>query len=119
MAGLFRGLGPTIVTNAPYSAFYYLFYTSLQQGMQQVCSIAELLRPEVLIRLQGPYDPSADAGTTGACKQYGASKTATNFTAGTVAAVCATLLTQPTGAISSHPDNCAGGRKYHSARRRY
>ena len=36
MAGLFRGLGPTIVTNAPYSAFYYLFYTSLQQRMQQV-----------------------------------------------------------------------------------
>ena len=36
MAGLFRGLGPTIVSNAPYSAFYYLFYTSLQQRMQQV-----------------------------------------------------------------------------------
>lgn len=40
MAGLFRGLGPTIVTNAPYSAFYYLFYTSLQQRMQQVRSHA-------------------------------------------------------------------------------
>ena len=36
LAGLFRGIGPTIVTNAPYSAFYYLLYTSLQQRMQQV-----------------------------------------------------------------------------------
>ena len=44
LAGLFRGLGPTIVTNAPYSAFYYLFYTSLQQRMQQVerCLMAPL-----------------------------------------------------------------------------
>lgn len=35
-AGLFRGLGPTILTNAPYSAFYYLFYTSLKERLQQV-----------------------------------------------------------------------------------
>ncbi len=35
-AGLFRGLGPTIITNAPYSAFYYLFYTSLKERLQQV-----------------------------------------------------------------------------------
>ena len=34
--GLFRGLGPTIITNAPYSAFYYLFYTSLKERLQQV-----------------------------------------------------------------------------------
>ena len=34
--GFFRGLGPTIVTNAPYSAFYYLFYTSLKERLQQV-----------------------------------------------------------------------------------
>ena len=35
-AGLFRGLGPTIITNAPYSAFYYLFYTSLKERLQEV-----------------------------------------------------------------------------------
>ena len=34
--GLFRGLGPTVITNAPYSAFYYLFYTSLKERLQQV-----------------------------------------------------------------------------------
>lgn len=34
--GLFRGLGPTVITNAPYSAFYYLFYTSLKEHLQQV-----------------------------------------------------------------------------------
>jgi solute carrier family 25 protein 38 len=42
--GLFRGLGLTILTNAPYSAFYYLFYTSLQERMKQVCP--RLLRSE-------------------------------------------------------------------------
>lgn len=34
--GLFRGLGPTVLTNAPYSAFYYLFYTSLKERLQEV-----------------------------------------------------------------------------------
>ncbi len=36
VVGLFRGLGPTVITNAPYSAFYYLFYTSLKERLQQV-----------------------------------------------------------------------------------
>lgn len=39
MGGLFRGLGLTILTNAPYSAFYYLFYTSLREQMKQVKQI--------------------------------------------------------------------------------
>ncbi|CAL8469258.1 g8799 [Coccomyxa elongata] len=68
IGGLFRGLGPTILTNAPFSAFYYLFYTSLQDRMQQ----------------------------------NGASKTVTNLTSGAVAAVCATLLTQPTDMLRTH-----------------
>ncbi|KAK9908427.1 hypothetical protein WJX75_007684 [Coccomyxa subellipsoidea] len=66
--GLFRGLGPTILTNAPFSAFYYLFYTSLQEHLQQ----------------------------------RGTSKTMTNLASGTVAAVCATLLTQPTDMLRTH-----------------
>ena len=40
--GFFRGLGPTIVTNAPYSAFYYLFYTSLKERLQQVTYMPQL-----------------------------------------------------------------------------
>ncbi|EIE21162.1 mitochondrial carrier, partial [Coccomyxa subellipsoidea C-169] len=68
LRGLFRGLGPTILTNAPFSAFYYLFYTSLQEGMQQ----------------------------------HGTSKTVTNLASGAVAAVCATLLTQPTDMLRTH-----------------
>ena len=40
--GFFRGLGPTIVTNAPYSAFYYLFYTSLKERLQQVTHMLQM-----------------------------------------------------------------------------
>lgn len=30
LRGLYRGLGPTILSNAPFSAIYYMFYTRLQ-----------------------------------------------------------------------------------------
>ena len=30
--GLFRGVGPTLLSNAPFSAVYYVFYTQLQVG---------------------------------------------------------------------------------------
>lgn len=32
-AQLFRGLGPTVMTNAPFSALYYMFYTRLREGL--------------------------------------------------------------------------------------
>lgn len=31
--GLYRGLGPTVLANAPYSALYYIFYTQLQSKL--------------------------------------------------------------------------------------
>ena len=34
--GLVRGMGPTILTNAPFSALYYLFYTRLRKEMAPV-----------------------------------------------------------------------------------
>ncbi|GLI71715.1 hypothetical protein VaNZ11_017013 [Volvox africanus] len=41
--GLFRGLWPTVLTNAPYSGLYYMFYTRLKEGLS-----AEG-RPQVLV----------------------------------------------------------------------
>ena len=37
MAGLYAGLGPTALSQAPFSALYYMFYTRLQ-----VCSAPHL-----------------------------------------------------------------------------
>mgnify|MGYP002395218331 CR=1 FL=1 len=44
--GLFRGVGPTLLSNAPFSAVYYVFYTQLQVGLgwQALASAQELRR---------------------------------------------------------------------------
>ncbi|GLC39521.1 hypothetical protein PLESTM_000907300 [Pleodorina starrii] len=63
--GLFRGLWPTVLTNAPYSGLYYMFYTRLKEGFSGEG------RPQVAV----------------------------NFASGVVAAVAATLLTQPADVV--------------------
>jgi hypothetical protein len=40
LAGLFRGLGPTVLTNAPFSALYYMFYKQLQSRLSKVIASA-------------------------------------------------------------------------------
>ncbi|MEW5310130.1 MAG: hypothetical protein WDW38_001957 [Sanguina aurantia] len=35
MSGLFKGLGPTVLTNAPFSAMYYMFYRQLKETFSQ------------------------------------------------------------------------------------
>lgn len=35
LPGLYRGLGPTILSNAPFSALYYMFYTNLRAKLAQ------------------------------------------------------------------------------------
>ena len=38
--GLYRGLGPTILANAPFSALYYMFYNNMRSALSQVCFAA-------------------------------------------------------------------------------
>ena len=47
-----------MITNAPYSAFYYLFYTSLKERLQQVRKHAGYLLALRLTRMQ-IFDPSS------------------------------------------------------------
>ena len=63
--GLYRGLGPTMFSNAPFSALYYLFYTRLRE------------------KLKSTPEPS----------------TVVNFASGAIAAVAATLITQPADVV--------------------
>eukprot|EP00879_Flechtneria_rotunda_P006625 GHRR01006963.1.p1 GENE.GHRR01006963.1~~GHRR01006963.1.p1 ORF type:complete len:322 (+),score=100.74 GHRR01006963.1:241-1206(+) len=67
--GLFKGLWPTVLTNAPFSALYYMLYTRLKSTMGE-SSIGSHLHP-----------------------------TAINFVSGICAATAATLLTQPTDVV--------------------
>ncbi|KAK9811684.1 hypothetical protein WJX72_008322 [[Myrmecia] bisecta] len=80
-SGLFRGVVPTMVTNAPFSALYYMFYSELKKRLQQ----------------------------------EGRSTTAVNFASGTMAAIAATLLTQPTDVIRTRMQlGLAGGAQLSS-----
>lgn len=65
LRGMYRGIGPTALSQAPFSALYYMFYTRLQDKLK----VGE--RPSMGV----------------------------NFVSGTVAAVAATVLTQPADVI--------------------
>lgn len=67
--GLFRGLWPTVLTNAPFSALYYMLYTKLKVVMAD-SAVGDGLPP-----------------------------TAVNFVSGVCAATAATLLTQPSDVV--------------------
>lgn len=66
LRGLYRGLGPTLLSNAPFSALYYLFYTRLRNKLST-----------------GDTPPS----------------TLVNFASSSVAAIAATLITQPADVV--------------------
>ncbi|EFN55963.1 hypothetical protein CHLNCDRAFT_145279 [Chlorella variabilis] len=65
LRGMYAGLGPTALSQAPFSALYYMFYTRLQD------------------KLKATEMPSVGV----------------NFVSGTLAAVAATVLTQPADVI--------------------
>ena len=70
-SGLFRGLWPTVLTNAPFSALYYMIYTKLKVVL-------------------GSWHSNNNTGWN---------STAVNFVSGVCAATAATLLTQPTDVV--------------------
>lgn len=72
-SGLFRGLMPTVLTNAPFSALYYMIYTKLKVTLST-------------------WQSSSSDGS-------GWNSTAINFVSGVCAATAATLLTQPTDVV--------------------
>lgn len=78
-SGLFRGLMPTVLTNAPFSALYFMIYTQLKAALGT---------------WQG-QSSSSGGGSTGS----GWNSTAINFVSGVCAATAATLLTQPTDVV--------------------
>ena len=75
--GLYRGLGPTILSNAPFSALYYAFYTRLQARLRESGTISN--------------------------------NTVVNFASGTIAAVAATLITQPADVVRTRVQLGVGG----------
>lgn len=75
-SGLFRGLMPTVLTNAPFSALYYMIYTKLKASLSAWQS---------------------DISSSGNGSSW--NSTAINFVSGVCAATAATLLTQPTDVV--------------------
>lgn len=92
-AGLFRGLWPTVLTNAPFSALYYMMYTQLRGVLAGV----------------GRERPGSGGGDCGSLHP-----TLVNFLSGVCAATAATLLTQPSDVVRTRiqlglPGTAGGG----------
>ena len=56
LPGLYRGLGPTILSNAPFSALYYMFYNSLRA---QLSGVSPDLGIFCLAMRHGDYSPQS------------------------------------------------------------
>jgi solute carrier family 25 protein 38 len=76
-SGLWRGLVPTVLTNAPFSALYYMIYSRLKLSL-------------------GDWQGSSAVSSSGTGNW---NQTAVNFVSGVCAATAATLLTQPTDVV--------------------
>jgi solute carrier family 25 protein 38 len=68
-------MGPTVLTNAPFSALYYMFYTKLKGVLSEAVA------------------------TSNDGEQKRPPQAAVNFVSGVFAATVATLLTQPTDVV--------------------
>ena len=92
--GLFRGAGPTVMTNAPFSALYYLFYTRLQAALGPAPAAAAA-GAGAAAGGSAPLGPGAAAAAAAAAMP----PFAVNFVSGVIAATAATLATQPTDVL--------------------
>jgi solute carrier family 25 protein 38 len=110
LRGMYRGLGPTALSQAPFSALYYMFYTRLQVGLRGPAALehARLVQagwpaPRLLRAswwpVQAPPHPATHACLQDKLKATEMPSVGINFVSGTVAAVAATVLTQPADVI--------------------
>lgn len=118
--GLYAGLGPTALSQAPFSALYYMFYTRLQVGGWGGAAGRRPRAPPhgpCLLLLRRPVRAAA-APAAAHCCTLSASTPASpchsqaqfkgsserpsmgvNFVSGTLAGVAATVLTQPADVV--------------------
>jgi hypothetical protein len=93
---LFRGMGPTVLTNAPFSALYFMLYTKLKHSLEAATAASSMGRGGGSMHSSssggGLHDSSSSSSGSW-------SSVAVNFVSGVVAATAATLLTQPSDVV--------------------
>uniref|UniRef100_A0A7S0V8U3 Mitochondrial carrier protein n=1 Tax=Polytomella parva TaxID=51329 RepID=A0A7S0V8U3_9CHLO len=127
---LFRGMIPTIISNAPYSGLYYVFYTRLREAAanqiqrmgDEVAAVAVPLKvPNHDTRTssdnrssntfraankEGPLlpslSPSSPSPSSPMPSKFVVPQAVINFSCGLLASIAATIITQPFDVIRTH-----------------
>lgn len=114
--GLFAGLVPTIVRDAPYSALYMLFYLRMKERIGRTLGIQDN-RSNIARALPSSNSPPSVVATGKPSKLV---EMSVNFVTGAISGGLATLLTQPQDVIKTRMQltqrNIQGGMRYGTVR---